>query len=381
MKTIAILGGGIGGLVAANILRDKLGDRVDIKLVERKRNFQFSPSYPWMMIGSREPEQVQRNLDLLEKKGIRVQHSEVRSIDLDGQAVKTSGPEIQYDYLIIALGAEYAQEQIPGLAENSYHIYDLDATLKFKKAVEDFSGGTIAVGISRLPFKCPAAPYEVALLLDYHLKKRGIDRVKINFFTPEGMPLPAAGADIGGRALEFLKSRDIECSFKTKLKEVKTSEVHFEDGGTTSFDLLFCVPPHIPPEPVVKAGLIDQTRWIPVDPKTLRTRHENVYAVGDVTSVPTPSGYVPYLPKAGVFAHGQAELVAHNIATEIKGRGNEKSWDGHGSCFLEVGFGQAAYVKGGWFTKPHPSIKFYKPSRIWHMQKFLFEKYWMRHWF
>ncbi len=375
------MGGGVGGLVAANILKEKLGERAEVKLIERKRSFQFSPSYPWLMLGSREPEQIQRNLGLLEKKGIRLLQTKVKSIDLDGQAVKTSGPEEKYDYLIIALGAEYAPEKIPGLAENAHHIYDLEATLKFKKALEDFTGGTIAIGISRIPFKCPAAPYEVALLVDYILKKRGVDRFKIHFFTPEGMPLSAAGPDIGGKAVELLKSKDITCSFKKTLKEVEPNRAHFEDGETISFDLMCCVPPHVPPKPVVEAGLIDKTGWIPVNPETLRTKREKVYAVGDVNSVQTPSGYVPYLPKAGVFAHGQAKVVAHNIATEIKGRGKKKGWDGEGSCFLETGYGQAAYVKGVWFTTPHPSIKFHSPSRIWHMQKVLFEKYWMRHWF
>jgi sulfide:quinone oxidoreductase len=106
-----------------------------------------------------------------------------------------------------------------------------------------------------------------------------------------------------------------------------------------------------------------------------------VYAVGDVTSIPTPHGYVPYLPKAGVFAHGQAEAVAHNIAVEIKGKGKLKEWDGHGSCFLEVGHGESGFIKGDFLAEPKPDIEFHMPARIWHMQKVLFEKYWMHHWF
>ena len=52
--------------------------------------------------------------------------------------------------------------------------------------------------------------------------------------------------------------------------------------------------------------------WIPVDPRTLETSYAGVYAVGDVTSVGTP--------KAGVFAEGQASVVADQITSIDQGR-------------------------------------------------------------
>ncbi len=127
--------------------------------------------------------------------------------------------------------------------------------------------------------------------------------------------------------------------------------------------------------------MTDQTGWVPVDPSMMRTKYDDVYAVGDVTSVPTPSGFVPYLPKAGVFAHKQAEIVSNNIAVEILGKGIKKVYDGSGECFLMTGGAQAAFVKGNWFATPHPDIQFHSPSRTWYMQRVLFEKYWMQHWF
>ena len=382
-KTVLILGGGVGGLVASNVLREKVGAQTTIRLVERKRQFQFPPSYPWLMLGQRKPEQVQKDLGLLKKKGIEVVNDEVESIDIDGKVVKgKENDDLSYDYLIIALGAEYAPDAIPGFKEHAHHIYDLDSAVRFKEAVEKFEGGTIAVGVSRTPFKCPAAPYETALLLeDYYSKKGMRDRVKFEFFTPEGNPVPAVGAEIGSKVAEFLKSKNISYHPKLKVTEIRDGEARFESGEQISFDLLFCVPPHKAPKPVVDAKLTDETGWIPVKPRTLETNHNGIYAVGDVTSLPTPKGYMPFLPKAGVFAHGQAEVVANNIAVQIKGRGKVKEWDGHGSCFLEGGHGESAFVKGRFLAEPKPEIEFHMPGRVWHMQKVLFEKYWMRHWF
>jgi sulfide:quinone oxidoreductase len=381
-KRVLVLGGGVGGLVASSSLKKALGKKAGVILIERKKDFQFPPSYPWLMLGMRKPEQTQKSLSALERKGIEVVNGEVVSIDAGGKKVKTNRDGFSFDYLIIAMGAQYSIDIIPGFKEHAHHIYDLESTIKFRDALDAFQGRDIAIGVSRTPFKCPAAPYEAALLVEHRLRKKGIrDKVNIRFFTPEGLPLPSAGPDIGNGTAELLKSRGIDAKFKVKLTEVKPSEAVFEDGSTIPFDLLFAVPPHKCPQPVVDAGLTDQTGWVPVDPGTLQTKYEYVYAVGDVTSVSTPSGYVPFLPKAGVFAHRQAEVVSHNIAVKIGGKGEPRAYDGSGECFLMTGGAQAGFVKGTWYTQPHPDIKFHTPTRALYAERVLFEKYWMHHWF
>ena len=379
---ILVLGGGVGGLVASNVLAERLGDRAKVTLVERKDKFQFPPSYPWLMLGMRKPEQVQKGLGTLRKKGIKVVNDEVSSIDVEKRVVGTKGGDLYYDHLVLALGAEYALDAIPGFREHARHVYDLESALRFKDAIERFQGGRVAIGISRTPFKCPAAPYEVALLLEDYFAKKGMrEKVRFEFFTPEPMPVPAVGPEIGGKVLEFLRSKGIGYHPRMKAVEIRPGEVRFDGGDAIPFDLLFCVPPHVAPSVVVEAGLTDETGWVPVDPRTLETKHPGVFAVGDVASVPTPNGHVPFLPKAGVFAHGQAEVVASNLAREVSGRGKKKEWGGEGSCFLEAGKGQSAFVKGVFLGDGKPEMEFHMPGRVWHMQKVLFERYWMRHWF
>lgn len=381
-RTVLVLGGGIGGVATASLLKEKLGDRVRVKLVERKKHFQFPPSFPWLMLGLRTAAAVQRDMNTLKAKGIEVVHGEVTSIDTSRKSVRTTRGDLAYDDLVLALGAEYAPETVPGFAEHAHHVYDLDSALRFKQAIEAFPGGTIAVGVSRLPFKCPAAPYEVALLLDDFYTRKGMrDKVKFEFFTPEGGPVPAAGPEIGGQVAELLAARGINYRPKRKLTEIGNGELRFEGGETVPYDLLFCVPPHRAPRPVVDAGLTDGTGWVPVNAATLETKIPGVYAVGDIAAVATPNGYVPFLPKAGVFAHGHAETVASNLAAQIKGKGKTRRWDGHGACFLEVGRGQSAFVSGNFLAAPKPEIDFRMPGKVWHMQKVLFERHWMKRWF
>ena len=77
--------------------------------------------------------------------------------------------------------------------------------------------------------------------------------------------------------------------------------------------------------------------WIPVDPLTLETKFPGVYAVGDVTSVGTP--------KAGVFAEGQAAVVADAIVAQHRGRPASETYDGRGICYLEFGDDEVARVE------------------------------------
>jgi sulfide:quinone oxidoreductase len=100
-----------------------------------------------------------------------------------------------------------------------------------------------------------------------------------------------------------------------------------------------------------------------------------VFAIGDATSIPIPSGKA--LPKAGVFAHRQAEVVARNLAAEWSGRTPDDAFDGKGACFIETGSGRAGYGSGNFYAASVPDIRLYPPARHWHWGRILFEKQWL----
>jgi sulfide:quinone oxidoreductase len=107
------------------------------------------------------------------------------------------------------------------------------------------------------------------------------------------------------------------------------------DGAEMAYDLFLGVPVHRAPAVVVDAGLTVDG-WIPVDPLTLQTTYPDVYAVGDVTSVGTP--------KAGVFAEGQAAVVAAAVGARLRGQEPTATYDGHGVCYMEFGHDAVAKV-------------------------------------
>ena len=381
-KTIIVLGGGTGGLVAANELKKKVGEKARIILIDKSPHHIYAPSFLWLMLGKRQAEKIQRPLSLLRRKGIEFINEEITKIDLENKLVKTQNQSQQYDYLIISLGAELKPEKIPGLAESGYNLYALKEVERLRTDLENFTGGKVAVVVSSLPFKCPAAPYEAAFLLNERFQKRGIGgKTEINIYTPETLPLPAAGPDIGKAVAEMLAERKIGFNPEVKLASVNPErrELQFENGKTANFDLLIFIPPHQEPKVVRDSGLGNEAGWIPVDKHTLKTKYDAVFAVGDIIAATVASGKPR--PKAGVFAHYEARVVAENIARELQGLPADKKYDGRASCFLETGFGKAGFAYGNFYHEPAPAIKMKRPGRIWHWGRILFEKYWLWKWF
>jgi sulfide:quinone oxidoreductase len=155
----------------------------------------------------------------------------------------------------------------------------------------------------------------------------------------------------------------------------------FEGKEPVRYDLLIAIPPHRGPRLVREAGLANEAGWVPVDRATLATKHENVYALGDVTAISIPGRWKPdvplVLPKAGVFAHAQAEVVARRIAAEVTGSSAQDEFPGAGYCMLEAGESMAGFAFGDFYAEPSPQIELRQIGRTWHVGKVLFEQWWL----
>lgn len=381
-KTVVVLGGGVGGLVTANELRRRLGTEHRIVLVDRNGSHIFWPSLLWLQVGLRQPHSFIRELKKLEDKGIEVIRGEVTAIDPATKAVEVNGKQVHGDYLVVSLGAELRPEQIPGLAEAGHNLYSLCGAEAIRDQRKGFTEGTLAVVVARTPFKCPAAPYEAAMLLDHDLRKRKVRRlVSVAVYTPEAGPMGVAGPEVSAGVRQLIEERDVAYYPDHQITAVDPTArtLSFANGSEARFDFLVYVPPHAAPSVVREAGLTGESGWVTVDRYTMETRFPGVYAIGDVTSIPLAMG-LP-LPKAGVFAHHQGEAVAQSIAAQVAGRGQPGRYNGHGECFVEVGGAKAGFGRGNFYAEPRPTVKLYKAGRHWHAAKVLYERDWMRRWF
>jgi len=340
-----------------------------------------------VMNGDRLPQQVTRDVRELLRPGVEVVNAEVHGIDLANQRVDLGHERLAYDDLIVALGAELAPQVIPGLASAAHTFYTLDGSARLRTALDEVAGGTVAVVVSALPYKCPGAPHEAAMLFADFFRRHGRrDKVDVHLLTPEPQPMPVAGPALGERVRQMIAQRGIRFHPSHTLTAVnsETRELLFDGKPPVKYDLLVAIPPHRAPAIVREAGLANETGWIPVDRQTLATRHEHVYAIGDVTVVPIPGRWKPdiplILPKAGVFAHAQALVVAHRLAAEIRGVAATDTFCGDGFCMLEAGQQLAGVAFGNFFGEPAPDVEVRSIGRAWHLGKVLFERWWLMPW-
>jgi sulfide:quinone oxidoreductase len=334
-----------------------------VVVIERNAKFSLRMANLWLMTGERQrTEEGERDLSRLAERGIEWTRAEIEAIDPDARTVRTSAGTVAGDYLVMALGAERHPEAVPGFAEAALDLYEATGALRIRESLENFTGGRVVVIVARTPFSCPSAPYEAAFLVESLLRRRGVRaRSEIAVYTPEDLPMPVAGPEVGKELVRMLEERGIEFHPEQIVMKVdpaaRTARFELEDS---KFDLLIGVPPHRAPEPLRAARLTDASGWVPVDASSLRTRHAGVYAIGDATSIRLPIGM--FLPKAGVFADEQARIVAENIAADIAGKAAVSRFNGHGFCYIEIGDNMAAYGAGNFYGIPAPTISLEPPS-------------------
>ncbi len=378
MAKILILGGGFGGVAAARRLRSQLGDEHEIVVIDRRDTFMVGFRKTWVLLGERPLEEGQRNLSALEKQGIRYLKGSITKIMPEELSVEVDGSRLEGDALVIALGAELAPQTVPGLAEHALNVYDPAQLASNAEAIRAFQGGKVLVGVFGKPYKCPPAPYELAILLKEALEARGV-QASYKVFTPLPASLPVLGPE-GCSILDgYLFMKGIPFLPNHVATSVEPGLVHFESGKSLEYDLLLAVAPHRAPQVVRDTSLVQGPPWIKVDPKTLETGIPNVYAVGDVTMVPMANGNP--LPKAGVFAEGEGLVVADRIAAGLKGLEPQAVYEGRGGCFLEIGDDRAVMVEGHFLAEGNPQVAMTEPSSSYLDDKWAFESSRLQEWF
>jgi sulfide:quinone oxidoreductase len=372
-KTILVLGAGTGGIITAKELSKKIGGKTNILLFEKEEKNVFAPSLLWLMVGKRKPNEVYRNTKKISGTGVEVIIGTIEKVNPEQISVSVNGKDYKGDYMVISLGVEQITEH--SLNNYGHDFYTLDGASKFNEQLNNFKGGKIAVLVSALPFKCPAAPYEAAMLIESFIRKKGLSsKTEISLYVPEPGPMGVAGKELSGAVRQMVEMKGINYFPEHQITSVTENTLTFNNGKTAEYDLMAFTPKHQCPSVIKETALVGTSGWIEVNKNTLETSFPNVYAIGDITFIPLEMGKP--LPKAGVFAHYQAEIVAHNIAQKISRNTPNKTFNGEGQCFLEMGDGKAGYAGGNFYGSPLPDVKMKTPGFFWHWTKVWFEKYW-----
>lgn len=377
MARILVLGGGFGGISAAIALRERLGADHQVTLVDRRKSFFFGFRKTWAFLGISPLEEGMRHLAALEAHGITVLRGSIDSIEPEKVSATIDGTRFEADAMVVSLGAQARPDLIPGFLEHGLDFYSpvkLDAAAE---RLHTFHGGRVAVVILGLPYPCPPAPFETALLLREYFSKKHVD-VDLHVYSPLPMSLPVLG-EAGCSIIEGrMEKNGISFHPNHVIDTVEADELKFATGGD-AYDLLIGIPAHTCPKVVVESGLAEGGGWARVDSRTLESGFPDVYAIGDSVSIPMASGKA--LPKAGVFAEAHGQVAAARIADRIQGNPPEETYDGNGFCYLEVGDRRAMLVQGDFLAEPRPKVSLAEPAPEHYQAKLEVERSRLEAWF
>jgi sulfide:quinone oxidoreductase len=371
---VVVLGAGFGGLEITSILSEKMGDRLDLTLIDKNDFFFFGYAKLDVMFGRRPAESVKYSYSKILKPGVKFRQETITSFDPLTRKVTTLDASYEADVLVVALGADYNIRATAGLAEGGHEFYSFDGARRLMEVLPSFSRGHALIGVTGFPFKCPPAPSEVALLLHEFLDKRGVRKnCEISLVVPFELPIPPSYGTSKALLTAF-EARNIRYIPEIMVGSIDPSRrvAELDDGREIPFDLFLGVPEHCVPGVVEESGLVFD-EWVPVDRRSLKTKFPKVYAIGDVTSVGTP--------KAGLFASGAARAAAESIIAEFHGQEFTDSYSGAGSCYVEFGNGLVGRADVDFFSGPSPTGNHHEPSLALAEEKRSIEKQSTARWF
>jgi sulfide:quinone oxidoreductase len=371
---VLVLGAGFGGLELTSRLSEELGDSAEIVLIDAADGFVMGAAKLDVLVGRATLEAVRHPYRSIAKPGVQFVQAMVRAIDPAARRVETDAGPFDGDVLVVALGADVDPAATPGLVEGGQQFFTPQGATRAHEALARFDGGRVVIGVASMPFKCPPAPSEAALMVREYLAERGLgDRSEVALVMPTDTPVPPSRA-ASDALLNAFAEHGITWHPKQAVRALDParSVAVLSDGAELSYDLFLGVPVHRAPSVVLESGLC-RDGWIAVDPFTLETAFPGVYAIGDVASTGAP--------KAGVFAEGQAASVADAIIAMQHGQGHPEPYEGDGVCYTEFGRNQIGLIRVTFRAGERPVGTFSGPSVEYAAEKSEFGSHRIRRWF
>ncbi len=388
-QRIVIVGGGVGGTIAANVIARALHpDEAEITVVDSTGQHVYMPGWLYLPFNGSEGVELSRPERGLLNRHVRLVTGAVAKIDTAAREITVhSGPGhseilgaggattamLPYDHLVLATGARLAPEDLTGLAEapDAWHdFYSLQGAHRLQEALHAFEGGRIVLAIGGIPYRCPPAPLEFVFLLEDWLHKRGIrEKTEIEYLYPLNRVFPIE--TVAEVATPLLEERGIKYTvfFNADELDAEHKVIKSLEGDEVPYDLLVVVPPHRGSKVIEASGLGDPQGWLPTHRDTLEVKgQQGIYALGDATDLP--------VSKSGSAAHFEAKVVAARIIAAVRGEEPDPKhamYDGEVMCFLETGHNHATQLVFNYEHPPRPP----RPSLYYHMEKQLFNRaYW-----
>ena len=341
---VLILGGGFAGVETARHLEKLSRRRDDIEtwVVSRENFTVFTPLLPEVCSGQLEARHSVTALRAqLRRPSSWAVTASVEQIDLDAKQVTVRGGDgdlhrLNYDTLVIALGAETATFGIPGISEFAVGMKTLaDAFALRNRAIEMLERADLeedpAMRRSQLTFVVGGAGFsgvETAGELEDFLRrvrqrfypKIRRQEIEVHIVELKDRVLPEQSPEMGTYAARKLAARGFRIHLETPIREVREDGVVVGDGELIPSRTVVWTG-GVQPSPVVhEAGIEVDRAGRAIVRSTMETSREGVWAIGDCARIPNADEPDAFHAPTAQNAVREAKQLARNIIASIDGR-------------------------------------------------------------
>ena len=340
---IVILGGGFAGVATAERLEQEFGPdpSVEFTLVSDTNALLFTPMLAEVATSSLEPTHISsplrtslRRTDVV-RGGVDRIDLEHRRVLLEPDGGSSQDDEIEYDHLVLALGAVSNYLGMDNLRENALDFKTLSDAIRIRNQAIDmferadrepnpeirrplltfvvagggFAGAELAGGLNDFARGMlayyPNIPPEELRIIVIHSR----DRI-----------LPELSEPLADYALEHMKERGVTFELNTRVADAQRGVVVLDSGEEIRTETLVWTAGTMP-NPLLGDLPVehDKRGAVPVDENLAVSGHAGLWAVGDCAAVMDAKTGDPCPPTAQ-FALREAYTLAHNIHASVRGR-------------------------------------------------------------
>jgi NADH:ubiquinone reductase (H+-translocating) len=334
---VVVLGAGYGGLMTVTRLQKLVGvNEAEIVLVN-KNDYHYETT--WLheaSAGTLHHDRVRYDIrDVIDRNKVEFIQATVEDIHPSENKVILDSGEIEYDYLVVALGAEPETFGIQGLKEHAFSISNVNSARQIREHIEyQFAtynteeekkderltivvGGAGFTGIEFLGELVNRVP---ELCREYDID---FEKVRIVCVEAAPMVLPGFDPELVKYATARLESKGVEFRIGTAIKEVTADgiivakgedEVEEIKAGTVVWAA------GVRGNSIIeKAGFENMRARVKVNPDLRAPGYDNVFIIGDCSLIINEEINRPYPPTAQI-AMQQGEVCARNLAALIRGK-------------------------------------------------------------
>jgi sulfide:quinone oxidoreductase len=381
---LLIVGGGTAGINVANQVKATFEahgyEAPRMSLIDKAELHHYQPGWTLVGAGLKDLSEVNRPLQEVVPEHVSLVKQFVEKLDpTENSLITGDGQRHTYNTLVLCPGMRLDYDAVEGLRDamgqnGVASIYDYNQVGKVWSNIRDFEKGRALFTFpGSAPFiKCAGAPIKIMLAAEDYWRREGRrSGIQVDYTT--ALPRMFGVQKYSDVLKRLTEERNVTPHFESVLTKVdglnKVATFKTKEGEVRKeYDFLHATVSMAAHAFVKSSDVANPKGEVAVDERTLRsTKYDNVWSLGDASSLPTSK------TAAGIMS--QTPVLAHNLFQASQGKQLDAAYDGYTSCPLLTGRGElllAEFKYGGALAETFSPYGFSqdKPTRwAYHLKK------------